>query len=172
MWPMLSGANLTSPRTEIIGSPLQGLQPPVGDTLEGDRSRSSAVPWCGGSRRRATHTNDLMDPMIIVGEYKLLLGVVDQCWWQGPQYPNGTSRWDTHATWINCTTGCLFNIIDDPTEHNDLAAKLPHIVDTLLARLQQVQATVYDPDRGEPETLQACAQVKRNGGFWGPWKGV
>ena len=51
--------------------------------------------------------------MIIIGPYKLMLGVVDQCWWQGPDYPNGTSTWDTHGSWINCTTAtkkaCLFN---------------------------------------------------------------
>ena len=61
---------------------------------------------------------DLLDPMLISGEYKLLMGKVDQCWWQGPQYPNGSSTWDTYDTWINCTTAtkkaCLFNIITDP----------------------------------------------------------
>ena len=31
--------------------------------------------------------SDMLDPMIIVGEWKLLLGKVDQCWWQGPHYP-------------------------------------------------------------------------------------
>ena len=89
--------------------------------------------------------SDMLDPMIIVGEWKLLLGKVDQCWWQGPHYPvraatfsavesigsnrrpisllrepcrrqNGSVTWDTHATWINCTTptkkACLFNVIE------------------------------------------------------------
>ena len=33
MWPMLSGQNLTSPRTEITFTPLKGLQPvPMGPT--------------------------------------------------------------------------------------------------------------------------------------------
>ena len=84
--------------------------------------------------------------MLIQGEYKLLLGKVDQCWWQGPQYPNGSSTWDTHATWINCTTAtkkaCLFNVIEDPTEHHDIAEEMPELVEKLLARMEELQETV------------------------------
>ena len=102
---MFSGANLTSPRTEILFTPFAaGL------------TNSSAQGGSGADAYK-TSMSDLRDPMIIVGEWKLLVGYVDQCWWQGPQYPNGSSHWDTYATAINCTdarTGkkaCLFNII-------------------------------------------------------------
>lgn len=156
MWPLFSGENLTSPRTEILFTPLRGLA-----------NTSGSDPY-------DKTPSDMRDPMIIVGEWKLILGVVDQCWWQGPQYPNGSSTWDTHATWINCTTptkkACLFNIIEDPTEHFDRAAEQPALVDQLLARMQQVQTTVYDPDRGENEAEAACEAVEANKGFWGPWK--
>ena len=119
LWPMLSGANLTSPRREILFTPLHGLQPPPKcDTAMGQECaepfpcdpRAVTAPRCDALN---SHGNDLLDPMIIIGPYKLMLGVVDQCWWQGPDYPNGTSTWDTHGSWINCTTAtkkaCLFN---------------------------------------------------------------
>ena len=175
-------------------------------------------------------SNDHAD-RIIIGPYKLLLGVVDQCWWQGPDYPNGTSTWDTHGSWINCTTAtkkaCLFNasrappflslfsalcslllspflslplllaslplllgslfapvqtrdaercggwaqVIEDPTEHNDLGAvpAYAHIVESMLGRMEELQPRVFDPDRGasKAETSAACKRVTENGGFWG-----
>ena len=138
LWPMLSGQNLTSPRKEILFTPLKGLQPPPTpdmlddfdgpvahwvEQLSGEEQTPPACdPWAvNGPRCDAlnSHGNDLLDPMMISGRYKLMLGVVDQCWWQGPQYPNGSVTWDTHATWVNCTTAskkaCLFDIIADPT---------------------------------------------------------
>ena len=93
-----------------------------------------------------------------------------ECWWQGPQYPNGSSTWDTHATEINCTSGCLFDIIADPTEHHDLASELPAVVASMRQRLGELQRTVFDPDRGLPELRESCAQCAKNGGFWGPWQ--
>eukprot|EP01043_Picozoa_sp_COSAG02_P050399 COSAG02_NODE_5176_length_4570_cov_1.927086_3_plen_131_part_00 len=89
---------------------------------EKGRSPPACDPWAvDGPRCDAlnSHGNDLLDPMMISGRYKLMLGVVDQCWWQGPQYPNGSVTWDTHASWVNCTTAtkkaCLFDIIADET---------------------------------------------------------
>lgn len=133
LWPMLSGRNLTSPRKEILFTPLKGLQPPptpdmldnfdrpAAHWLEGS-SPAPCDPWAVNASRcdaLNSHGNDLLDPMLISGRYKLMLGVVDQCLWQGPQYPNGSVTWDTHASWVNCTTAtkraCLFDIIADPT---------------------------------------------------------
>eukprot|EP01050_Picozoa_sp_SAG11_P019054 SAG11_NODE_2975_length_2798_cov_1.751019_3_plen_114_part_00 len=53
-----------------------------------------------------------------------------------------------------------FNVIDDPTEHIDLAEAQPAVVERLLERLEALQPAVYDPDRGAPETAAACAQVR------------
>ena len=119
MWPMLSGKNRTSPRFEIVFSPLRGLWNP--DPPGRRRNHTSGVgdfglehyldsfdrPWstpesregpppaggaagneCDPSGKRAqTHSSakgkgnafaDLRDPMLIVGRYKLLLGIVDR----------------------------------------------------------------------------------------------
>lgn len=173
-----------------------------------------------------------------------MLGQVDQCWWQGPHYPNGSSTWNTHATYINCTDpathkkACLFNVIDDETgettkrqerdnkilsfwaplspdetrawfaktgsgqthsfgtmaekkacrpvffsfvlflrsfvlnnvtEHHDVSASHPEIVESLLSRMEEVQRTVFDPDRGLRDLQGACKSLEDNGGFWSPW---
>eukprot|EP00039_Didymoeca_costata_P011473 m.161127 g.161127 ORF g.161127 m.161127 type:complete len:214 (+) comp15184_c0_seq10:1188-1829(+) len=91
MWPMISGVNMTSPRTEWMLTPLT----------------DPMIPGRAGG-----------DAAYIYGRYKLLLNNVAQASWQGPQYPNA-SVWDTWTTFENCTTtekiGCLFDIIDDPT---------------------------------------------------------
>merc|ERR1711862_1057394 len=94
--------------------------------------------------------------------------------WCGPEYPNATVQWNTWETVEQCTSGnkkgCLFNIWDDPGEHHDLALDMPQVVDDMLARMHLAQKNVFDPDRGETEITQACAQLARNGGFWGPWR--
>ena len=50
MWPMLSGRNLTSPRTEILFTPLKGLRPTGGNDPYNHKIAS-----------------DMRDPMIIIG---------------------------------------------------------------------------------------------------------
>ena len=40
-----------------------------------------------------------------------------------------------------------------------------NIMDIDSALVQQLRT--FSPDRGEPDT-NACAQIKKNGGFWGP----
>ena len=137
--PLFSGANLTSPRYEILFTPLKGLQPPPTPEMLDNFDRPAAdprtVPKCdpwavAGPRCDAlnSHGNDLLDPMIIIGRYKLLMGVVDQCQWMGPEYPNGSVTWDTHASWVNCTTttkkACLFDVIADVSSHRNLHPQL------------------------------------------------
>jgi len=108
MWPMISGANATSPRAEWMLSPIN--------------------PGDVGNR-------GINDAGYIMGAYKLLLNDVPQASWCGPSYPNNSVVWDTWSTVERCTVnataptgarrrgsevpkkGCLFNIIEDPTEH-------------------------------------------------------
>ena len=42
----------------------------------------------------------------------------------------------------------------------------------MIARMEELQPLVYDPDRGKPEVAAACAKLEENGGFWSPWKDV
>eukprot|EP00051_Salpingoeca_urceolata_P024182 m.422334 g.422334 ORF g.422334 m.422334 type:complete len:561 (+) comp20199_c0_seq3:3-1685(+) len=145
MWPMLSGKNLTSPRQEFVLTPLTG----------------------GNS----SHGNDAG---YISGRYKIIVGNISQSSWEGPQYPNGSSHWDTWATIEQCTTkdkpACLFDILSDPTEHNDLALAMPEKVQELLTKLKAVN--VFDPPRGKPDPAACEAVFNRYHGFWGPWLNV
>lgn len=65
--------------------------------------------------------------------------------------------------------GCLFNIFDDPTEHDDIAAANPTIVAELYARIQAIQATVFSPDRGSDDGTSCRAAIDKWQGFFGPF---
>ena len=99
--------------------------------------------------------------------------MIPQASWCGPSYPNNTKAWDTWGTVLECSTptqrGCLFDIFADPTEQHDLAPQMPKLVDELYARLEELDKTLFDPDRGKPDVDRACAAVVRRGGYWGPW---
>ena len=61
------------------------------------------------------------------GLWKLVLGQLSMNGWTGPQFPNVTTDWMAEDTWGDCglETGCLFNLGEDPTEHNDVASRFP-----------------------------------------------
>ena len=113
---------------------------------------------------------------LITGDYyKILVGEVPFNFWTGPVYPNVTCPPPPGATIHNCgNTGCLFNIIDDPTEHNDLSLNDSYI-DKLLemrARYEEVKETWFMPFRGPVSTV-ACTVAKESyDGHWGPFVGV
>jgi len=108
---------------------------------------------------------------LILGDYKILLGPNHQAGWTGPVYPNITTNWISADTVAHCgpNYGCLFNLKEDPTEHNDIADQNPDILTKLRNRLLEIRATVFDPDRGavDPRACQT-ARTKYNG-YWGPW---
>jgi arylsulfatase B len=144
LWPMLSGANTTSPRTEIpIGSDASECNYPLGNgtTVQG---------------------------LIRADGYKLLIGEIGQNIWTGPLYPNKSTSWvDTPYKCGN--PGCLFNIIDDPTEHNEISAAHPDIVKAMYARILELQKTVFFPNRGTDDGVACTAALQKWGGFWGPF---
>ena len=158
VWPLISGANATSPRTEVLLTPLSG------DRFNGTNLRSG-------------------DAALISGTFKLIVGNISQASWCAPKYPNNTDPWDTWTTVHACTlpassseqeakVGCLFNIYDDPGEHHDLAVEQPERAAAMLKRLSELDATVFDPNRGSPDHDGVCKQAAANGGYFGPWLGV
>jgi len=138
-WPLLSGQNTTSPRTQV---------------------------WIGEDLGNETTVQG-----IIIPPYKLLTGAVPMGFWQGPIYPNITGG--TTAPPTQCAdAGCLFNIIEDPTEHFDIRAKNPEIAQKLLAVLQEVRKTVFNPARGEPTNAYCKYDKDHYKGFLGPFVDV
>ena len=62
---------------------------------------------------------------------------------------------------------CVFVCVHMPP--TDLALQLPDVVETMLAKMQAEQLTVYDPDRGKSDQKAYCNQVVHNRGYYGPW---
>lgn len=149
MWPLLSGQNATSPRDEII----------IG----------SALPYPGTSSG-ATFVQGLLRS----DGYKLLRDQVGQAVWTGPFYPNTTSNWTDIPVQCgdpltNASSACLFNVFDDPYEYNNIAASHVDIVTAMAARLAELQATVFSPNRGVPTTLSCNVSERVYRGFMGPF---
>ncbi len=141
LWPLLSGANRTSPRAELaLGS--AGL----------------LAPWMDG----APAVQGLIQP-----PWKLLLGELGQNIWQSPTYPNESTSWPD--TPFSCGEGCLFDLESDPTEHNDVAAAHPDVVARMRARVAELQRAVYNPVRGRDDGTACKAALGEWGGFWGPF---
>eukprot|EP01083_Nonionella_stella_P104457 299416_1 len=42
--------------------------------------------------------------------------------------------------------GCLFNVVKDPTEHDNIADEYPEITERLIARLKELQEDFYESD--------------------------
>ena len=151
-WPYISGANATPPRTEIW----LGADSPVG----------GGVPGAA-----------FVQGLIRADGFKLLRDVVDMDIWTGPFYPNATTAarpWNN--TGRDCgqlpAPTCLFNIFDDPTEHNNVAAERGDVVAEMAARIAELQAGVFSPFRGNPDP-RACKATKQLWhGFVGPFIGV
>ena len=109
---------------------------------------------------------------IISGEYKLLFGVQSPAFWNGPEYPNGTKPAPISVTCGDI--GCLYNIIDDPTEHHDLASDPAHA-----ATLANLTALFHKYSDGSYQTPwddnafnctgDARVTAMLEGGFWTPW---
>eukprot|EP01120_Amphizonella_sp_Union-15-10_P016086 TRINITY_DN837_c0_g1_i3.p1 TRINITY_DN837_c0_g1~~TRINITY_DN837_c0_g1_i3.p1 ORF type:complete len:141 (+),score=19.99 TRINITY_DN837_c0_g1_i3:52-474(+) len=107
---------------------------------------------------------------LIYGDYKLLLGPNPQAGWTGPQYPNATTNWLSGQTIAHCGTGgCLYNIKEDPTEHNDIAQQNPAILEKLHQRIAQIKTTLFSPNRGRVDPAACEAARVRYNGYWGPW---
>ena len=157
VWPYLSGANDTSPRTEVI----------LGTSLNGDIQANGQTSVQGVLRSDG---------------YKLLIGTLSSAFWQGPSFPNSSAHPPSAslecgdpalpANALGAGNGCLFNVFDDPTEQHNIAGDHPTIVQDLRERIRHFNSTVYSPHRGNDDGLACEVALSRYGGFWGPFVGV
>eukprot|EP00730_Choanoeca_flexa_P018292 TRINITY_DN8887_c0_g1_i2.p1 TRINITY_DN8887_c0_g1~~TRINITY_DN8887_c0_g1_i2.p1 ORF type:complete len:511 (+),score=116.86 TRINITY_DN8887_c0_g1_i2:85-1617(+) len=150
----LAGVDPSDPVPNMPGVDGMDLWPYLsGQTTSSNRTE---LPLVSGSRGA-----------IIVGDYKLVRGEQDYGFWQGPVYPNQTTD-HKHEPQVLCGTGCLFNIREDPTEHNDLAKTMPDKFNELLQRAQYWDAKAFKPDRGTFDKSLCCDYMKNHRGFCGP----
>ncbi len=131
MWPLISGQNSTSPRTDV----------PISNAT------------------------------LISGDYKILVGKVKIDGWTGPTYPNSSDPNAAVNGIANCgDSGCLFNIREDPTEHNNLAESMPSVLKDMQKKLSDYQKTQFKPGVVKNMRTEACnAALNKYGGFWGPY---
>lgn len=125
--------------------------------------------------------------VLIQGKYKLLRGPQDIAGWEGPIYPNAsTSAHDPNDVHLACNPasgGCLFDVVGDPTEQNDIAAANPDIVASMAARLQELMPTFYsnnetgvdDPlcdskPKGMPCACYLALPGQKWNGYFGPYQ--
>eukprot|EP00756_Hemistasia_phaeocysticola_P054128 Hpha_TRINITY_DN30070_c0_g1::TRINITY_DN30070_c0_g1_i1::g.21442::m.21442/K12375/ARSI_J; arylsulfatase I/J len=147
LWPAWSGNDTELyPRAELaiggaLGSSHGGGNKPLTTTVEG----------------------------IIYHHYKLLWGSFDEAIWTGPQFPNKTSNPSAWTTTANCSAGCLYNLIADPTEHNDIAADNPALVAQLKQRILAINLTAFSPNRGSISPSACSVATGQYRGFWGPF---
>jgi len=106
---------------------------------------------------------------LISGDYKILVGDVQQAGYTGPMYPNSTSPEGINNI-ANCgDSGCLYNIKTDPQERDNLAASMPDVLKEMQSKLAKHQATYFNPNRGKLWPGACDVAQKKYGGFWGPF---
>jgi len=150
LWPLISGQIQTSPRTEVaLGAP-------------GKKKKNTKQTVVGGLIRADSD-----------GCYKVVIGEYKYAGWTGPTFPNSSFHVNmgkiTETCGDDANNGCLYNIMDDPNEHVNLAKQQPTLFKKMMARVTDIQKNAYSPDRGDDENDACKVALKKYGGFWGPW---
>ena len=113
---------------------------------------------------------------IIVGDYKLIVGKqsesCDSLMWTPLDYPcNDGPKGE------NCDPYCLYNIVEDPSEHNELSSKEPEMLKNLLNQYnayskepREMQDQGVHSEADLPVDQTACSYMKKHGEYWQPWK--
>ena len=149
VWPYLSGAAPASPRTEV---------------------------WKAASSAGIREGQAVMQALTNVSSgLQLVVDKVPYSCWSGPHSPNASAACTGNQV-LDCgrpgartgKQGCLFDIINDPNQHTDLADARPAEARALFARLQELNDTAFRPDRGTFDP-GACAEYVKWGGFYGPF---
>lgn len=71
------------------------------------------------------------------------IGAVSSASWGGPTYPNATSDGNTLDKYTAHCNGCLYNVGEDMTEHNDVSGSNPEIVAQMTQRLTELDKTSW-----------------------------
>ena len=117
---------------------------------------------------------------LIQGNYKLLLGQQMVSGWEGPVYPNASSPARSPYVNLECKSGCLFDVVADPTEQTDLAASRPDIVAAMTARLRALEPSFYSNNEtgtdsplcaGKPAGMPCACFLAMPGNYWNGYFG-
>jgi arylsulfatase B len=146
VWPYVTGANATSPRTRIVHQHDMYSGVSVGALRDGDyKLIVNAEPWATWYGVNATSSGGHFSPP------------------PGGSVPN--------PTLCNVSAPCLFNIAEDPNEETDVAAQNPALVAQMLAIFASYDAEHHPPMQDPPkDAAGCCAESKKNGGYLAPWR--
>jgi len=116
---------------------------------------------------------------LISGKYKLVMGSDTSIL---PVKFGSRMTFDVHAVGYglqavlntlkpgrDCRNGCLFNIVDDPNEDNELTHSYPEIVSKMMARLKDLNKSNFNPNRGRQTKLACNVAQNLYHGFYGPF---
>eukprot|EP00662_Eupelagonemidae_sp_cell21_P005789 gene5789-60715_t len=95
---------------------------------------------------------------LINGSYKLLTG--------SPSGATAAANVLRHKK--DCSNGCIYDIFADPFEHNELSESQAEVKAAMIARLAELNQTIFQPDRGQPDQA-GCAAAEQSGGFYVPF---
>jgi len=153
-WPWLSGQQLHSDRNEVVFD---------------HHMFHAATADCLNVSGRCLQGAIMRDGM------KLVVGPETQNDWFGWFSPNATQPVNASSPSVKtpaCAmpSPCLYNISNDMTEHEDLAASHPDVVSQLLRRFVELADSYHPPQTNPKEDLDGyCKAVAVNRGFVGPW---
>eukprot|EP00039_Didymoeca_costata_P026999 m.17182 g.17182 ORF g.17182 m.17182 type:complete len:590 (+) comp5927_c0_seq2:58-1827(+) len=146
MWPYITGKNDTSPRVQFMIS-------------------SEPNPYKKNYPIKEAGWNGAL----ISGNYKLILGLQTYAFWQAPNYPNSSTNHKTEKMFDCGSKGCLFDIINDPSEYHDLADTMPDKLKEMQEIFARENATVFEAPK-VPSNVSACEIYRANHkGFVGPY---
>jgi len=95
--------------------------------------------------------------------------------WTSAASPNATGA-SHKSTDPGCPAGCLFDIIADEGEHEDIKAREPEVFAAMVARQQEIGLGVYQTNYSDVDSDADCISISdmvdKYGGFLGPRCGV
>lgn len=116
---------------------------------------------------------------LIQGSFKLIEGTMGYAGWTGSAYPNASSSaHDPCDVSMACGSGCIFDVVNDPTEHVNLAPQRPDLVASMSARLAELRKSFFSNndvgvDTCPPGVTMPCAcwrAINYWGGYFGPYQ--
>ena len=163
---------------------LAGVDPTDSGTGKFDVDGKDIWPIITGSNSTSPHEEIVLGynfagkGAIISGKYKLIVGPqvgrCDSLMWSPLDYPCHKG-----PTGEDCTPHCLYDIINDPGEKNNLVDKEPEILTMMLDKYNayskepsDMQDQGYHDMASLPVYKDACKYMSENGGYWRPWKNV